>query len=63
MSTGLMIVLVFVSALFIWKVGLAVFPNKRCRYCEGKGFRGMGNVGRPCRPCSGAGYVKRIGAK
>ena len=49
---------------FLWRISLAIWPEKRCPSCSGNGSRG-GPMRwmRGCGECQGSGRVPRIGAK
>lgn len=61
MSTEMVVALIVLFLL--WRVSLIMLPDKLCKACGGKGYRGWKVMNTTCGNCMGKGRVKRIGAK
>jgi hypothetical protein len=49
--------------LLLWWVTIAIFPEKWCWRCKGRGFyRGPLHLRRECGNCKGSGRVPRVGS-
>jgi hypothetical protein len=62
LNGGLILLLVIVILGAGWRLSIALFPEKQCPRCDGKGAWGPGFLRRECGQCKGSGRVPRVGS-